>query len=824
MKKIIVFQLMTMTICLSSLSAQISQYDHPPFIVGQQPMSTSESQAVAMHPDLLIIGDLDQADYSAYKLFLGNGDNYQIEGSSIIPSEGFNGILYVPCSVSDGLLSSNTFELEVLVYPKINTYPSIAGMQIIANPEEGIKKALEKFRKLKLQKGLPQGGAEILFKKGIYRIDETLILDESLSGEPGKPVILRSYPGEKAIFQGGTALVYENFHPITTPGIKERILDKKAAEKVLEIDLKASGITELGMSSRRGYGFRKEALPEAVFNVNGETQTLARYPNASYSKMIEEVTDSKYSFICRDEHITNWALAKDIWMDGSICKPWEWSMNEVESIDPLTLEIKLKHPEYSAIDSTTPIFHFKNLLEEIDKPGEYYIDAEEAKLYYLPSEDFGPKSSIYLSVLKEDMVEFSENASYIWLEGFLFENGRAGGISVDGSHNRIMDCEIRCFSKTGITVAGKHQQIIDSRIHHTGMEAVILNTRRTNDRLLIPSCNVLVNSEVDHFSLWHRAYKPGLRMQGVGTGVSHCLLHHGPHMGITVSGNNHVFEYTDVHHTPEEFSDMLSMYIITGNSPQHRGTVVRRSYFHDVNTKWKQGAGVYMDNETFGVAVYENFFYNSGGDESGWSVMIHGGGDNIVRSNVFVDCAFPFMVSTRLNTYAKDHFPRYLKRWSRTFSERYPFMDTTACKHLIYYPELVHFFDDDDGSRASTPYTFEPVENDTGEIQNYWTLRTPATNVFENNLVYNSSDHPFKMGEEKEGVREIREFYVVNGFRYKDGKLLDLLIHSNNHLWKNDPGFVDYQGLDFTIKENAPVLEKIPGLETIPFRKIGLKK
>ncbi len=78
-------------------------------------------------------------------------------------------------------------------------------------------------------------------------------------------------------------------------------------------------------------------------------------------------------------------------------------------------------------------------------------------------------------------------------------------------------------------------------------------------------------------------------------------------------------------------------------------------------------------------------------------------------------------------------------------------------------------------------------------------------------------------GVEKEGVREIREFYVVNGFRFVDGELQDMLIHSNNHLWKSDPGFADYGNKDFSIRSDAEVLETIPGLNLIPFRKIGLR-
>lgn len=815
---------------------QISSYNHSPVIVGQQDLHIPQNVNMILHPDSLIIGDMEQGDYSNYKIKLTEGDHYSLQGDSIIPAPGYSGILYIPCQVSDGKLQSNTYKLEVIVRPAGAGVPALGTKAFYISPDGNdrskgdflkpfatLDRALDEVRKMNRKGKLPPRGVEIVLREGTYTYTETLVLDKEVSGKPGKPVIIRSYPGEKVYFEGGTKLNYDSFVSVTNPDIKERILNKEAAEKVLELDLTAAGIIELGVSTRRGYGIRGSGLPEVALAVNGQIQTIARYPNESYFKQIDSVTDPKHAFVSKDPHVAQWPEAKDIWLDGSICLPWEWSMNEVESIDPVTLEIKLKYPEYSKIDTATPVYHFKNLLEEIDKPGEYYIDRENGKLYYLPGKDFSRSSPIFLTRLDVPMLEVDKEVTDLWLDGIILQNGRSECIQLGGERNKVLNCELRCFSTIGITISGSHHEISGSHIHHVGMEAVILGSGRMDDRMLDPTCNVIKNTEIDHFSMWHRAYKPGLRIQGVGNGVSHCLIHHGPHMGINIKGNDHVFEYTDVHHTPEEFSDMLSIYIHTASDPQHRGTVIRRNYFHDVNSKWKQGAGVYMDNETYGVAVLENFFHNSGGEESGWATMVHGGGDNILRNNVYVDCAFPFMVSLRLNTYASDQFERILTRWSRRFERRYPYLDTTQCRHLIRYPELAHFFEDDDGSLPSTPYIFDIEKNEEGEVLNYWTRRTPPTNVFENNLVYNSKEGSFRMGVEKEGVREIREFYVVNGFRFQDGELQDMLIHSNNHLWKSDPGFVNYGKKDFTIRKDAQVLETIPGLDLIPFKKIGLR-
>lgn len=838
--------------------AQINQYDHSPVIVGQQDLYLFPGESLHLNPDDLIIGDLDQGHYNNYAVSIQPGDNYTLHGNTITPSSNFTGILYIPCRVSDGKLFSNTYLAEVIVYREKSEHPSLTETRIYLSPEGNdgsngsinqpfatIGRAFSEVEKIKSGPGIPAGGIEIVLREGIYPIMETVELKASVSGEKGNPILIKAYPGESVVFEGGIRLDYELFHSIKTPGIKERIRDKNAAEKVVEFDLKAAGMDNLGICPRRGYGIGRrgdkgdDTQPEAALSVNGKTQIIARYPNQSYNKQIARITDPKHAFITRDRHVAGWPEARDIWIDGSLCKPWEWSMNKVESIDPQTLEIRLKYPEYSQMDSVTAIYHFKNILEEIDMPGEYYIDRENGKLYYFPSDDFGPEAELFLTGISEPMISFKEGVSDVWFDGIIFENGREGGIIMQGERNKVLNCEIRSFSTFGIIVTGQRNEINGCHIHHTGKEGIELHgwsmtdmagrrygdrSRVPFDRKLIPSCNQVKNTEIDHFSLWHRAYTPGMRIDGVGTGTSHCLVHHGPHMGITIHGNDHVFEYTEVHHTPEEFSDMLSMYIITGSNPQHRGTVVRRNYFHDVGNKWKQGAGVYLDNETYGVGVYENIFHRSGGDESGWSVMIHGGGDNIVRNNIFVDCVFPFMVSTRLNTYAKDRFEPYLERWSRRFAEQYPFFDTTVCAHGIRYPELKHFFEDDDGTLPEDHYSFSIEKNEEGEISNYWTRRTPSTNVFESNLVFNLDPDPFRMGEPIDGVREVREFYVVNGFRVKDGVYLDLLIHSNNHRWMHDPGFSDYDNGDLTIRNDAEVLGKIPGLDRIPFREIGLRK
>ncbi len=127
--------LLLLTLVFAASYAQISQYAHSPVIVGQQDLRIKQGQTLMMHPDSLIIGDLDQGDYSGYQMNLSSGTNYIIKGNEIVPKSGYTGMLYVPCQVDDGQLVSNTYLLELLIAPAGNDRSSIASQRIYVSPD-----------------------------------------------------------------------------------------------------------------------------------------------------------------------------------------------------------------------------------------------------------------------------------------------------------------------------------------------------------------------------------------------------------------------------------------------------------------------------------------------------------------------------------------------------------------------------------------------------------------------------------------------------------------------------------------------------------------
>ena len=133
--------LVLLATCLifSYSNAQISKYNHSPVIVGHQDLKIFMGEDLLIHPDSLIIGDLEQGNYSEFGIILHKGKNYTIKGNTIIPARGFTGTLDVPCQVNDGKLNSNVFQLEVFVYDGRDGYLWMSGLELYVDPETPMK-------------------------------------------------------------------------------------------------------------------------------------------------------------------------------------------------------------------------------------------------------------------------------------------------------------------------------------------------------------------------------------------------------------------------------------------------------------------------------------------------------------------------------------------------------------------------------------------------------------------------------------------------------------------------------------------------------------
>jgi gliding motility-associated-like protein len=114
----------------SVFNAQISvgSTNDPPVITGQVAVGTNEEQPLTIALSHLTVTDTDNSYPQGFSLAINPGTGYTVAGTTITPVKDFHGILTVPVTVSDGVSSSNVFNMQVTV-ANVNDAPAITGQK-----------------------------------------------------------------------------------------------------------------------------------------------------------------------------------------------------------------------------------------------------------------------------------------------------------------------------------------------------------------------------------------------------------------------------------------------------------------------------------------------------------------------------------------------------------------------------------------------------------------------------------------------------------------------------------------------------------------------
>ncbi len=652
-------------------------------------------------------------------------------------------------------------QLEPLpAWPGKNLYVS-AERGDDANPGTGEKpfasfaRAIEEVRRIR-QSGMPQYGIRVRFEGGNYSLDAGLVIDEVCSGMKEAPVVF-SAEGEEAVFNAGTKI--SGFAPVADPEINSR-LPEEAQGKVFVTDLKKQGITQYGDLITRGFGVPNNNVSSLELYFNGEPMTSARWPNEGFVRTgpvleLGKTGEGKTGrFVFDSPRIQRWKTARDPMMYGYWFYDWADCMVGISEIDFSAHEIKTKHGTNYGFKEGQP-FRVFNLLEEIDEPGEWYLDREAGKLYLYPPSDPG-EAAIELSMVEEPLLKLT-NAKNVVLKGLTFELGRGDGLVVDGGEScKVLACTFRRLGATGIRVNGGNNHIVmASNLHTLGRGGIHITggDRRT----LTPAGHVVENCEVYNFSRIDRTYTPAVFMDGAGIRIAHNSFHNTPCHGMRIEGNDHIVEFNNVYNVVRESDDQGGIDVFL--NPTYRGNILRYNFWHDIGGERACGqAGIRLDDAISGTLIYGNVFYRTSAGNFG-GVQIHGGKDNWVDNNLFVDCRFAISLSQWSD-----------KRWYEFLDSDNikGFMDDVKINEPPYcerYPELAHLRDN------------------------------PSVNHIWRNLAVDSV---------KFVVRE----------RVKQDKL-------DNTSTRIDPGFLDLTSGDFGWEANAIGLRS-SSFRPIPIEEIGL--
>ena len=230
----------------------------------------------------------------------------------------------------------------------------------------------------------------VYFRAGTYYLPETLVFAAEDSGTDKAPVSYAAAPGEEVVISGGVKL-----EPAWEP-FRDGIMKAKVPE---------------GLAT------------DQLF-VNGERQHLARYPNFDPNQRIfngyakdcfsperaRRWADPRGGFI-HAMHAHMWGdfhyviTGKD--KDGKVAYEGGWQNNRRMGM----------HGEYRFVE---------NIFEELDAPGEWFLDAKTSTLYFYPPPGLDLAKATVEAVRLRHLVEFrgteQRPVRFVALKGFVFRH------------------------------------------------------------------------------------------------------------------------------------------------------------------------------------------------------------------------------------------------------------------------------------------------------------------------------------------------------------------------------------------------------------------
>ena len=648
------------------------------------------------------------------------------------------------------------------------------------------------------------GGVEVRIEGGTYVIGRGLSFEAEDSGSAHAPVIYCAQPSAPAVISGGPSWSLSEFQPVKDPIALQRI-PEAARSAVVQIELRAQGIHDYGILPLLGHSmssleaktrYRRGPVAPELF-VNGHPLRLARYPNEGFTRVgkVVEVGDvirawmddargvraMEHSWVPEDqrsdpprgfafqynkEKLAAWVAAEDARMLGYWFYNWSDQSVTVSSIDIENGVIRTVEPGGYGVRQNQRFFIY-NMLEELDSPGEWYLDRTSGILYLYP-QNGGVDATVSLSLLSEDLVSVNQ-AKNIVFEGLHFSHTRERAMIVaNSSAIEILDCKITNTGLEGIVIEGGFGNLVSgAEVSNTGKSGIVLSGG--NVATLRPAIHVVENSLIHNFARNEKTYNPGINLSGVGQIARNNEIHSGPHVAIIFRGNDHLIEQNYIHDVVRDADDMGAIY--AGRSWVSRGTVIRHNLVRNI-TGYAGGthlpSAIYLDDGLSGIKVEGNIIINAA-----LGVMLNGGRDNIVVNNLFIDSRRAVRYTSMENAYKTWAAMSYRTLWARLRAA-----PVNTEPWLKAYPQLVGLAD----GRPDLP----------------------QNSIVRDNLLFNA---PWVRG--------------IDGIN-PDVERLGEVRH--NVETDRPPGAFDPLRRVFVFDPDSGVFDRMPALRSIPVERIGLRE
>ena len=631
---------------------------------------------------------------------------------------------------------------------------------------------------------------------------EGITLTEEDSGNEKCRVTYRAYGSGEVTLNGGFTIPSDSFTPLTPD--EENDFQEEARKHILKTDLRKFGLTEKDWGILYPFGaFGTEKKYDSYEKgdncelfVDGKRMTVARYPNEGFLKLaaVADVGDCyefpeqnyDYSWNDRRNHrggkyimdrdttarVANWKKKDDVWVYGYFYHDWADSSSPVKEFDT---EHRAFFPEYVARYGARAggQYCFHHVKDELDAPGEWYLDEKSGSLYFYPPYDL-KNACVELSLSPKSVIS-GNGVQFVTFEGFTVKGTKSDCISFTGNHITLRQMKISNAYGNGIVLRGKDNLVTECEISHVGKDGIVIEG---GDReTLSPGGNRVDNNLIHDWGDVIQMYHGAVKISGVGNVCSHNEMYSAPHTAVFYSGNNHIIEYNYIHDVVKHSSDAGAIY--AGQNWTGQGCVIRYNYLTRIGGGEFTPVGIYFDDMLSGQTAYGNVIT----DVPSHGFLIGGGRNIRVYQNLIIRCGSAISYDDRgragfvENGWAKDAVNNYEKSLMWVRLKEVPYR-SDAWK--AQYPSLSNIttdFNDPDNPRF-------PVN--------------PAESEIRENIAVSVADKPY--------------IYWSSVLRFNRPE--------------NNLTFTDFKeaGLDedsLTFNEESPVSKTLPEFSDIPFSKIG---
>lgn len=698
--------------------------------------------------------------------------------------------------------SDNKAGLELYLSPEGND----DGQGTLKSPWKTIQRAQQHIRSLKEGKGLPENGIVVWLLGGRYDVGSGLKMTAADSGLPGKPIIYKAYKEEKVSVFNGRTIDPALWKPLSSNAV-QRLHPAVKPEQLRELDF-----SNLGIKNANPFADRFINWTLFDFFVNDVRQPVAQWPNldenirrmnepgwttCNGSKDIvtfhyaaggnptdnDTVNEVDFDGTRRAERWRNSMMkGHRIWLKGFWRIPWEAYTVRIGGINlqekAITLIVNAnqgmgsKYSPPADPDNSYRIGDGKekwcavNLLDEIDRPGEWAYDFKDKKLCYYP---VNPQQINAYIADKSEAVISVQGASHLQFQGLTVEGSQGNGFDLKNTTDiQIAGCKIRNVGSAGIWDDGGINTIIRSNdIFETGGTGITIHNAG-NRAKLIPANSVVENNHIHHNGKLTYLYAIFVK-NSIGIRFANNLMHDIAAGGFsTLLINDCIFEYNEFHNIALKVADMGAYYGYGGWTCY--GNEIRYNFAHHIN----RANAWYSDDGTSGKNFYNNIAHGAIKP-----FLIGGGHHNIGRNNLVVDCESSGSIDDR------GIARKYLI--SNNFGK--------AVRDIMPDEEPWKSY----GVQLMKKYGY-PVTDMlwSAKLDTLWRPEYPNGSMLYDNVEV----HAKGFSKPKAGTVTVRDNVSINKIE--------------------EAGFKDYKNMDLRT-DNAIILGKFPELNTV-FPKIGLYK